>query len=220
MIHSLIRAKRVSAALLLSCVFFVSGLTGTQALAYADTAGTASSSVSSTIATGLGYAKTGAFTAKNLASSFYFAQSASGRCTIASAAMMIRRAAYLDGKTDWQDITEASVSADGWSAAGVKCEFASEGYSVTYTQLDGTSETLQAMLEKHPEGIAVYDPSLPHAVLLTDYDASSDTFYCADPASYYSGSRIPVADSWNGEVHGHDQAAVISGFSSAWIIAS
>lgn len=183
MIHSLTRAKRVSAAALLGCILFVSNLIGIPAIARADTASATSSNVSSSIATGLGYAKTGALTAKNLAGSFYFAQSATGRCTIASAAMMIRRAAYLDGKMDWQDITEASVSADGWSAAGVKCDFASDGYSITYTQLDGTSETLQAMLEEHPEGIAVYDSSLPHAVLLTDYDASSDTFYCADPAS-------------------------------------
>ena len=154
----------------------------------------------------------------SMADDFYFAQSASGHCTIASTAMMIRRAAFLDGMSDWQVIDEEFVSEDGWNSAGVKNEFTTAGYSVSYTSIDPTKENLIALLEKHPEGIAAYDSGVPHAVLLTDYDEATDTFYCADPANYYSGKRIPVDQSWNGECHGHDQDAVIAGFTSAWII--
>ena len=158
------------------------------------------------------------FTDDSMAGEFYFAQSGSGRCTIASTAMMVRRAAYLDGMNDWQVIDEAFVAEDGWTSAGVKNEFTTAGYSISYSSIEPTKESLIALLEEHPEGIAAYDSGVPHAVLLTDYDATTDTFYCADPANYYSGSRIPVDQSWNGERHGHDQDAVIAGFTSAWII--
>ena len=159
-----------------------------------------------------------AFTESPMANEFCIAQSGSGRCTIASTAMMVRRAAYLDGNANWQAIDEASVSADGWTSAGVKNEFETAGYSISYVSIDSSKESLIKLLEEHPEGIAAYDPSVPHAVLLSDYDAASDTFYCADPASYYSGSRIPVANSWNGDCRGGNQDAVISGFTSAWVI--
>ena len=158
------------------------------------------------------------FSDDSMAGEFYFAQSGSGRCTIASTAMMVRRAAYLDGMSDWQAIDETFVAEDGWASAGVKNEFTTAGYSVSYTTIEPTKESLIALLEEHPEGIAAYDSSVPHAVLLTDYDEATDTFYCADPANYYSGKRIPIDESWNGERHGHDQDAVIGGFTSAWII--
>ena len=45
----------------------------------------------------------------NVDAGFYFKQSRSGTCTLASAAMMLRRRAYLDGLGDWVDVTENSV---------------------------------------------------------------------------------------------------------------
>lgn len=36
---------------------------------------------------------------------FYFKQSRGGTCTLASAAMMLRRRAYLDGMDSWVDVT-------------------------------------------------------------------------------------------------------------------
>lgn len=156
-----------------------------------------------------------AFKDEARAGDFYFAQEGSGRCTITSVAMMVRRAAFLDDK-DWQSIGLSMVTADGWTSAGVKNSFSTAGYRIEFIQVSGR-DALIKLLEEHPEGIAAYDSSVPHAVLLTDYDAESDTFYCADPAGYYSGSRIPVANSWNGACRG-DQSAVISGFTSAWII--
>lgn len=148
---------------------------------------------------------------------FYFAQAGSGRCTITSIAMMVKRAAFLDDDENWQSIGGASVTADGWTSAGAKNEFVTAGYSVSYISLDNDKQALIQMLEEHPEGIAAYDPGVPHAVLLTDYEEETDTFYCADPAGYYSGARIPVTSSWNGARRG-SQASVIAGFTRAWII--
>lgn len=152
------------------------------------------------------------------AQDFYFAQGASGRCTIASVAMMLRRAAYLDDREDWQSITLESTMADGWTSVGVKNDFSSAGYDVGLIDVTGSKDTLLALLADHPEGVAIYDRGVPHALLLCDYDEQTDTFYCADPADHYSGKRMPLADSWNGERHGMSQDAVIAGISGAWIV--
>ena len=45
----------------------------------------------------------------NVDAGFYFKQSRGGTCTLASAAMMLRRRAYFDGLTDWSTVTENSV---------------------------------------------------------------------------------------------------------------
>lgn len=150
------------------------------------------------------------------AQDFYFAQAGSGRCTITSVAMMVRRAAFLDDDVNWQDVDAGSVTADGWTSAGVKNSFSTAGFQINYISIAGTESLIQ-LLKEHPEGIAAYDPGVPHAVLLTDYDEETGTFYCADPAGYYSGKRIPLADSWNGERRG-GQAGAVAGFATAWII--
>ncbi len=209
--------RRTSITILLACAFVLFGITPLSAYAETSTSAAVSSSVGS-LASSLKHARTGLLADESAAGDFYFAQSGSGRCTIASTAMMVRRAAFLDGKENWRDIDEAFVSVDGHCSAGVKNEFDTAGYSISYVSIDSSKEALIALLEEHPEGIAAYDPGIPHAVLLSDYDESTDTFYCADPAGYYSGSRIPVAESWNGARHGGDQDAVIAGFTSAWII--
>lgn len=51
-------------------------------------------------------------------------------------------------------------------------------------------------LQSHPEGIVIYchPTGGQHAVLLTDYDANTDTFYCADPSSRANAGRIPLGD--------------------------
>lgn len=212
------RASHALLALLLSLALAISCMTLCSPQAHADELDTISEKISAALAEGMTVIHSSALMDDSMASDFYFAQSGSGRCTITSVAMMIRRAAFLDERADWRAIDAASVTADGWTRAGVKNEFTSAGYSVGITDIDGTRETLLAMLKEHPEGVAVYDPGVPHAVLLTDYDEQNDTFYCADPAAYYSGKRIPLADSWNGECHGKSQDAVIAGFSQAWVI--
>lgn len=41
----------------------------------------------------------------NVDAGFYFKQSRGGTCTLASAAMMLRRRAYFDGLSDWTNVT-------------------------------------------------------------------------------------------------------------------
>lgn len=166
----------------------------------------------------LSSAKRETFVDESRAEDFYFAQNGSGRCTITSVAMMVRRAAFLDGRSDWQDLGLDSVTADGWCSAGVKWNFETAGYDIGVIDVAGTSDALRELLDEHPEGIAAYDPNVPHAVLLTDYDEETDTFYCADPANYKAGSRIPLAESWNGECRGSSQSRVVAGLTRAWII--
>lgn len=80
--------------------------------------------ISAALADGIVSAKQEAFVDESRAGEFYFAQNGSGRCTITSVAMMVRRAAFLDDRADWQSIDLASVTADGWSSSGVKWHFA------------------------------------------------------------------------------------------------
>ena len=51
----------------------------------------------------------------NVDAGFYFKQSRGGTCTLASAAMMLRRRAYFDGLTDWTNVTENSVRSTAWA---------------------------------------------------------------------------------------------------------
>lgn len=186
--------------------------------AYASESHTLSALLSNAYEETVAMQKSEALVDESRAGDFYFAQGASGRCTITSIAMMLRRAAFLDDASGWQDVTLSSVMADGWTAAGAKNEFSSAGYDVSFIGVDGSAQALVELLEEHPEGVAIYDRGVPHAVLLTDYDEQTGTFYCADPADYYSGKRIPIAESWNGACHGNSQDAVMAGISAAWVV--
>ncbi len=73
--------------------------------------------ISAALADGIVSAKQEAFVDESRAGEFDFAQNGSGRCTITSVAMMVRRAAFLDDRADWQSIDLASVTADGWSSS-------------------------------------------------------------------------------------------------------
>ncbi len=151
------------------------------------------------------------------------AQSQSGTCTLASAAMMIRARMYLSGNSKWSSITEHDIRGDVWlEGAGIY-------YSWTYTtvgviitgdheDVSGLSDSqLSALLKRHPEGIEIHCASVPHAVLVTDY--TDGVFYCFDPAQYYSGRRIPLTASWLGETLG-SQSSILSSITSYWYISS
>ena len=147
---------------------------------------------------------------------FYFTQSGPGRCTAAAAAMMLRRASYAAGG-DWQAIDEAAVVEQAWTSGGLKNSFELQGMQVSWGALDFTADDLVAMLASHKEGIVVYDPSLPHAVVVTDYDEATGIFYAADPAGSYSGARIPLAETWNGRTRGGQEGA-IAALKAYWAI--
>ena len=147
----------------------------------------------------------------NVDAGFYFKQSRGGTCTLASAAMMLRRRAYLDGLTDWTAVTENSVRSTAW-ANGLSHSFTYKEMQVGYGTLPSRKQekiqTLITLLSQHPEGIVLYDRSQPHAVLLTDY--TNGVFYCSDPAGNISSGRIPLNSS----------SVSISGASCYWYVTS
>ncbi|MFR9068377.1 MAG: hypothetical protein ACLVJH_17455 [Faecalibacterium prausnitzii] len=142
----------------------------------------------------------------NVDAGFYFKQSRGGTCTLASAAMMLRRRAFLDGLTDWTDVTENSVRGSAW-AGGLSHSFNYNAMQVGYSTLPSNNEAKKAvliqLLAEHPEGIVLYDRRQPHAVLLTDY--TDGVFYCsdrrrqrlvgpcADAGSQHLASQVPPA---------------------------
>ena len=96
----------------------------------------------------------------NVDAGFYFKQSRGGTCTLASAAMMLRRRAFLDGLTDWTDVTENSVRGSAW-AGGLSHSFNYNAMQVGYSTLPSNNEAKKAvliqLLAEHPEGIVLYD---------------------------------------------------------------
>ena len=142
---------------------------------------------------------------------FYFKQSRGGTCTLASAAMMLRRRAYFDGLDGWVDVTENSIKSTAW-AGGLSHSFTYNAMHVGYATLPSgkaaKTEALIRILQEHPEGIVLYDRSQPHAVLLTDY--TNGVFYCSDPANGVSEGRVPLSSA----------SISIAGASCYWYITS
>lgn len=121
----------------------------------------------------------------------FIKQSQPGLCTLASAAMMVRRAAMLSGSQDWKKITESSVRKDAWvEKVGLKWNFKSAGITVAYKTLSSKNELI-SLLDKHPEGVVIYNTQKPHAILITDY--TDGVFYCCDPAQHKPTGRYPVS---------------------------
>jgi hypothetical protein len=154
----------------------------------------------------------------------YVAQSRGGVCTLASSTMLVRSTLYMNGNSHWNTVSEGQVGSFAWlSGAGLlytwtfRSDYAE--ISVGHTDLSGIStKDLKALLDEHPEGIVFYCIGCPHAVFLTDYEG--DTFFCADPAPYVAGARIPLADSWLGECYGHSQDNVLAHASAYWSVTS
>ncbi len=135
-------------------------------------------------------------------------------CTLASNVMMLRRAAILLGDPNWMNITEdkcrydSSVSSGMW-AGGMVWDYVFYGttknVTVSNPRVDRlTSDTSRSgrkklfiqILKDHPEGVVIYSYSNPmHAILLTDYDADTDTFYCSDPNIGTPTKRVPMSQS-------------------------
>lgn len=150
-------------------------------------------------------------------------QSRSGRCTLASAVMMLRRRAIIDGLTEWNKITEGSTEDIAWTTGGLYNNFSFAGMVVGYgtfpETLDEKKDFMISMLELHPEGFQIYnrDGEKIHAVLLTDYDPYNDVFYCADPAGGISSGRIPLTSAW---LPGTTQDERIENLDNYWYISN
>lgn len=152
----------------------------------------------------------------------YIRQLSSGTCTLASATMMLRQKSLNEGNPTWKNITQASVRKHGWvEGVGIKHSFTYYGIKVERVDLSGEDrrEALLEALEEHPEGVEIYDRSVPHAVMVTRYDADEDIFYCADPG--LSDQEMPLGDSWMKTVFsGADQEDIIRSIDCIWIITS
>lgn len=165
-----------------------------------------------------------------------FIKQASGKtCTLASATMMLRRRAILDGESNWKSITEADVRRLAWNG-GLKFIFPYRSSNV-FEQMNVITKSslwiqsvaekknyLISLLETHPEGIVVYyhgkngplsNSSGQHAVLLTDYDLQTDTFFCADPSGNAPSGRIPFS---NARIAGSKQDDKIENIHQIWYI--
>lgn len=153
----------------------------------------------------------------------FLKQQTRSTCTLASATMMLRRRAILDGDVNWADITESSVRRVAWNG-GLAWNFSYNGLNVSVmrkasgwagSSLESKRAALIELLAAHPEGVVGYASGQPHAVLLTDYDAETDTFYCCDPAPYYEQGRIPLAQS---SIRGGSQDAALGRITQLWYI--
>lgn len=121
----------------------------------------------------------------------FLKQSQAHVCTLTASAMMVRRAAMLSGNKDWKQITEQSVRKYAWAEkTGLKWNFTAAGISVTHKSLSSKSELLR-LLDKHPEGVVIYNSRQPHAILVTDY--TDGVLYCSDPSNDKPSGRYPIA---------------------------
>jgi len=150
-------------------------------------------------------------------------QSRSGRCTLASAVMMLRRRAIIDDVDEWDEISEDTTEEIAWTSAGLYNNFTFMdmivGYGTFSGDYDEKKELLLSLLEEHPEGISVYnrDQEKMHAVLVTDYDEADDVFYCADPAGGIEAGRIPIVYAW---LPGETQEERIENLDNYWYISN
>jgi uncharacterized repeat protein (TIGR02543 family) len=165
------------------------------------------------------------FPSINDASVFLKQPVSSSLCTLFSATMMLRRQAILDRDSGWDSITDSAVRPTAWTdGVGLNFDFTYSGMRVYMIGIGELSiaekkDKLRNMLEEHPEGIVAYrcTNGQTHAVLFTDYDASSDTFYCADPAPGSGEGRIPFAQS---TIKGTTQDEKLEYLGQVWYIKS
>lgn len=160
-------------------------------------------------------------TAADLPNSIYLTQEASGRCTLCSAAMMLRSRMYLSGNELWSSITESAIKSTAWADGLIwnwTYSIENNRMTVAHESVSGISSSqLKAVLDKHPEGIVLYCKSVPHAVFLTGY--SGDTFYCADTITKYAGTKRTLENTWLGDKCG-SQANILRKVSAYWYISS
>ena len=160
--------------------------------------------------------------------SVFLKQQTNYTCTLVSATMMVRRTAILSGLSNWESITESSMRKVAWlENQGLRYNFS---YTLNGTKitvkgyengLTGSYENKKAklisLLNEHPEGVVIYNHYPAHAVLLTKYVESTDTFYCADPAPNVTSGQITLA---NSSLSGSGQTNKISNLDTYWIVTS
>lgn len=157
-----------------------------------------------------------------------FIKQTADRCTYAAAAMVLRRRTIIDNGSDWSSITQDDVreaSKANANGGGMRNNYTYRGYTMGSQVLSDSYSTatkksiLISLLKDHPEGIVAYNANRSscgqwHAITMTDYDASTDTFYCAEPAGSKKG-RITFSES---TIRGNGQEGKLYYINKLWYI--
>ena len=140
-------------------------------------------------------------------------------CTLYAATMMMRRTAIAAGNQNWRNITPSNVSSVAWYSGGLYYNFSYAGISVghAYVNQNDIKGSYISLLKTYPQGVVAYNRGQPHAILLTDYDANTDTFYCADSDPYYASGRIPLSQS---SITGSNQYDKLNRMTDYWYVKS
>ncbi len=155
-------------------------------------------------------------------SGIFVKQQTNYTCTLASAVMLVRRTALAAGNYNWSSITESSMRGTAWlEGSGLYYNFTYAGVSVGHTSISSNRKsTYINLLKTYPQGVVAYNQGNGnqwHAILLTDYDSATDTFYCADPAGGTASGRIPLASS---SIVGSGQNGKINNLNEYWYVKS
>lgn len=154
-------------------------------------------------------------------SSVFVKQKTNYTCTLVSNVMLVRRTLLIQDKSSWSSVTESSMRRKIWGGSGMARNFTYAGVSVRHKYI--TSNRKKAyieLLKKYPQGVVAYNYGKRgqyHAILLTDYDAATDTFYCSDPAPGTPKGRIPLSRS---SIKGSTQTQKINNLGRCWYVAS
>ena len=151
----------------------------------------------------------------------YLQQQTGSSCTLCASTMMVRNVLYSMGCEDWLLVEEEDVSVNAWCSDGLLCQWnypaCCGDLKVLHKSLEGTTQKkLQQILLDHPDGIVVYcGGAVHHGVFLTRYE--DGIFYCADPATGYAGTEIPLEDSLLGARLG-SQSAILKAVTAYWYV--
>ena len=130
-----------------------------------------------------------------------------GDCVLTATKMMIKRAAIMNGQSDWSDITNEQLRPtatleDGCMVSDFRFEDEGLSYRVRYAEFSGSTdgeriEEFRQLLKKHPEGIVVHGAGAAetgtHGVLVVGVDGYQ--VYAVD-ATYNKGDFNKGIQKW------------------------
>ena len=147
----------------------------------------------------------------------YLKQTESGTCTLTAAAMLLRSAA-AGARHDYAALTPETLRPVAWCTAGLRFSFTCGGYTVAHSAFPSEAgpAIARTLLRQHPEGLLLYNETVPHGVFLTDYSETDGRFYAADPSRRAPEGRILLTDT---VLPGDSDEAVLRGVSAYWYVA-
>ena len=127
-------------------------------------------------------------------------QSQRGTCTLASTAMMLRRAAMLNGDENWVSITEASCRSAFWLAGrGLPYHFTYGTMTVDHARLPGGQANRQVLIDllaEHPEAVVIPVKLRDGTVTYDTQTAARDTVTTGGPETLTSLKTLLSGDTW------------------------